>query len=50
MSDLTVEPGTIEDVYSIFKENGVERVVASHILNDMLEQGIVIRVRKMVPR
>ena len=50
MSRLTVEKGTIEDVYAIFKKNGVTRPTASRILGDMLEGGIVIRVRKDVPK
>lgn len=50
MSQLTVDKGTIDSVYAIFKKNGVDRVVANHILNDMLSDGIVIRVRKMVER
>ena len=50
MSRLTVEPGTIDDVYAIFKKHGVDRVVTNQILSDMLSDGIVIRVRKNVPK
>lgn len=50
MTKLTVTKGTVDRVHAIFVKHGVDRVVANHILNDMLGAGIVIRERQVVKR